>query len=498
MNIRKALTIAGSDSGGGAGIQADLKTFAALGVYGSSVITAITAQNTKGVQASAGISPSLVGGQIESVLRDIGTHAVKTGMLYDEAIIDTIAERLKYYQIPCLVVDPVMIATSGDSLLKYSGVNFLRERLIPMADFITPNADEASALCGFSVENEKDLRKAGLELRKLGAEFVIITGIQRDKQSIDFCYDGNEFREIKETLIDTPNTHGTGCSFSAALAAYTARGASPWTAVSMAKKYVASGLRYSYQVGEGRGPLNHMASFFPGSLFDQDILETRANVFRDWGNKPELKPLPMLNVIIGGPLCKGKDYAELTRLAVKNGARLIQFREKEGDTRDLVETARNMCTVCHAYEALFVVNDRVDVALASGADGVHIGQDDLSPQMARALLGPEKIIGVSAVNMAEAEAAVEAGADYLGVGPIYPTVSKDCKIDACGVGLLAEIVARVPVPVIAIGGITADNTLSTIKAGASGVAVISAILGAPEPDRVIRDFMNVLTVVQGS
>ncbi len=495
MNIRKALTIAGSDSGGGAGIQADLKTFAALGVYGSSVITAITAQNTKGVQASAGISSVLVEEQLNSVLSDIGAHAVKTGMLYDGVIIETIAESLKYYQVPCLVVDPVMVATSGDTLLNQSAVNVLREKLLPMANFITPNADEASVLCGFSVEREKDIHKAATELRQLGADFVIITGIKRDKQSIDFCYDGYEFRELKEHFIDTLNTHGTGCSFSAALAACRARGASPWTAVSMAKKYVASGLCYAYQVGKGRGPLNHMASFFPGNLGDQEILETRAAAFRDWGNKPQLKALPLLNVIIGGPLCKGKDYAELARLAVENGARLIQFREKEGDTRELVETARKMCSVCHEYGALFVVNDRVDVAVASGADGVHIGQDDLMPQMARALLGPEKIIGVSAINMAEAEAAVEAGADYLGVGPVYPTVSKECRVDACGSGLLAEIVARVNIPVVAIGGITPEKTIPLLTAGVSGVAVISAILGAPDPAQVIRQFMTVLTQV---
>lgn len=493
MIVRKALTIAGSDSGGGAGIQADLKTFAAMGVYGSSVITAITAQNTLGVLKSAGISATLVGEQLDAVLSDIGADAIKTGMLYDDDIIEVITNRLNFYQIPSLVVDPVMISTSGDTLLNYSGVNTLREMLLPMADFITPNIDEASALCGFNIEKERDLNKAARELHHLGADFVIITGIQRDKQSIDFCYDGYEFRELKVPFIDTLNTHGTGCSFSAALTACMARGASPWSAVTMAKQYVTSGLRYTYQVGKGRGPLNHMASFFPGNLGDMNILETRTDAFRDWGNKPELNHLPLLNVIIGGPLCNGKDYAELARLAVKNGVRLIQFREKEGDTRELVETARKMCSVCHEYGALFVVNDRVDVAVASGADGVHIGQDDLTPQMARALLGPEKIIGVSAVNMAEAEAAVEAGADYLGVGPVYPTVSKECRVDACGSGLLAEIVARVNIPVVAIGGITPENTLPILKAGASGVAVISSILGAPDPAQVLRQFMTVLT-----
>jgi thiamine-phosphate diphosphorylase len=259
----------------------------------------------------------------------------------------------------------------------------------------------------------------------------------------------------------------------------------------MAKDYVASGLRYSYQVGEGKGPLNHLASIFPGNLNDPFVLENRFNSFQDWGKKPDLK-LPLLNLIIGGPLCKGKDYAELTRMAVQNGARLIQLREKDWDTRELIDTSAKMCRVCHEYNALFVVNDRVDVAAASGADGVHIGQDDINPQMARALLGPEKIIGVSARNIIEAEIAAAAGADYLGIGPIYPTISKECKIEACDSGLLAEIAARVPIPLIAIGGITPENSVPVLEEGAAGIAVISAILGADDPAQVIQSFMRVL------
>lgn len=492
MNIFRALTIAGSDSGGGAGIQADLKTFAALGVYGSSVITAITAQNTMGVLNSRGVDLTLVDEQLDAVLGDIGADAVKTGMLYDNDIIEVIVNRLKSYQVPCLVIDPVMAATSGDPLLNYKGIDVLREKLLPMAAFITPNIDEASALCGFYIDDEKKLNKAALKFHDMGVDFVIITGIQRDNQSIDYCYDGSEFQELKAPIVNTRYTHGTGCSFSAALAAYSAQGLTPWTAAAMAKKYVVSGLRYAYQVGKGRGPLNHLASFFPGSLDDPFVLENRSTAFRVWGTKPELKPFPLLNLIIGGPLCEGKDYAELTRLAVENGARLIQLREKDWDTQKLIDTAVNMCRVCHEHNALFVVNDRVDVAAASGADGVHIGQEDIAPQMARALLGPEKIIGVSAGNMKEADAAAAAGADYLGIGPIYPTISKDCKIEACDPGLLAEIAAKVPLPLIAIGGITPENSVPVLKEGASGLAVISAILGADDPAQEIQNFMRVL------
>lgn len=497
MNISKTLTIAGSDSGGGAGIQADLKTFAALGVYGSSVITAITAQNTLGVKASAGIATELVDSQLEAVLNDMGADAVKTGMLFSDAIIETISKRLNYNRVPCLVVDPVMVATSGDRLLSESGVSAMREKLLPLADFITPNQDEASVLCGFPIKNEKDLYKAAFELHQLGAKFVIITGVKADGQSIDYCYDGFEHRKLLTSFVKTLHTHGTGCSFSAALASYMARGFSPWSAAAMAKKYITSGLRYGYRVGSGRGPLNHQFLFYPGNLADSEVLETRARAFKDWNRRPLLDSFPLLNVIIGGPLCQRKDYSALTRMVVENGAGLIQLREKEGDTRQLVELAEDMCRVCHEFGALFVVNDRVDVAIASGADGLHIGQDDLSPQLARALLGPGKIVGVSAVNMAEAEAALAAGADYLGVGPVYPTVSKDCVVDACGIELLASIASRVPVPVIAIGGITPENTPPLLKAGVSGVAVISAILGADDPALVTDEFVKVMALNYG-
>lgn len=491
MNIRKVLTIAGSDSGAGAGIQADLKTFAALGVYGSSVITAVTAQNTRGVINSAGVAASLVDEQLEAVLGDIGADGIKTGMLYDRDIIAVIVDRFKFYQLPYLVVDPVMTATSGDTLLNYQGIDALRDILLPRADFITPNREEASALCGFYIESEKQLPEAARRLYRMGAGFIIITGLQQHGQSIEFCYDGSEFNQIRGPLIDTVNTHGTGCSFSAALTACLARGASPWMAVSMAKKFVTGGLRWGYQVGMGSGPLNHLAAFFPGRLDDPDILSARAGAFHDWGDPPSLGAFPLLNVIIGGPLCEGKDYIELTRMAVENGAGLIQLREKNWETRQLVETAVNMVKVCHDHNALIVVNDRADVAAAAGADGVHIGQDDLDPRMARALLGPGKIIGVSAGNIAEAQAAAEAGADYLGVGPVYPTSSKDCRYDAGGPELLAEIAAWTPLPVIGIGGIAPENTGELIKAGAAGVAVISSILAADDPARVVQEFITV-------
>jgi len=491
IKVKKALTIAGSDSGGGAGIQADIKTFAALGVYGSSVIAALTAQNTLGVQGVSRISADFVGMQLDSVLADIGADAVKTGMLYDAEIIEVITEKLKIYKIPSLVVDPVMVASSGSRLLNQDAVRVMRDKLLPITNSVTPNVEEASALCGVSINTEEDVYKASREIKKMGPDFVIITGIKRDKQCIDLCYDGNEFRELTEPIFETQNTHGTGCSFSAALTAALARGVSSWQAVSMAKDFVANGLCYSYRVGSGHSPINHFASFFPGRLDDIGVKENRAHIFQDWEEKPKLGPFPLLNVIIGGPLCKGKDYAELTQAAIEGGARLIQLREKKGDTRQLVETAKKMHEVCRKNNALLVINDRVDVAAAAGADGVHLGQDDLSLRMARAILGPEKIIGISVDNLAQAETAVSEGADYLGFGPAYSTDTKECKRPAGGPSLIAQVALKVKIPVLAIGGVTPENTLQLLKAGASGVAVISSVLGSPNPKQVVQKFIEI-------
>jgi thiamine-phosphate diphosphorylase len=178
----------------------------------------------------------------------------------------------------------------------------------------------------------------------------------------------------------------------------------------------------------------------------------------------------------------------LVKTAVAGGVRLIQLREKEGETRHLVATGEKMREICHDHGALFIVNDRVDVAAACGADGVHLGQEDLPPGMARALLGPDAIIGVSVATPEEARLAVVAGADYLGLGPVYPTGSKDCGNALCDTALLAEIARQAPIPVIAIGGITPGNTLPLLEAGAMGVAVISAYCGAPDPRLAVREF----------
>ena len=255
--VFKAMTIAGSDSGGGAGVQADLKTFAALGVYGTSVLTAITAQNTVGVTAVHEIPTDVISAQIEAVITDIGANAVKTGMLSSSAIVETVAQELERYGIDNLVVDPVMVAKSGDSLLREEAVEALRLRLVPLARVVTPNIPEAEVLTGISITTGADVRRAAEAIVGMGAAGVVVKGGHLDGPATDVFYDGSRFLEFTAERIDTVNTHGTGCTFASAVAAGLAGGLDPVSAVGQAKEFVTEAIRTSFPIGSGHGPLNH-------------------------------------------------------------------------------------------------------------------------------------------------------------------------------------------------------------------------------------------------
>lgn len=262
MKIYKALTIAGSDSGAGAGIQADLKTFAALGVYGTSVITAITAQNTVKVTKIFELSPDLVAAQIDAIMEDIGAQAVKTGMLADAAIIERIAAKIRHYELKNLVVDPVMVAKSGDRLLRKAAVQALRSRLVPLAKVVTPNLPEAEALTEMKLTRAREIEEAARRIVAMGARNVVIKGGHRRGPAIDFFFDGTKVRQLRSPRIQTRHTHGTGCTFSAAIAAYLARGEKVEEAVALAKKYITQAIRRGFAVGSGHSPVHHFHRFW--------------------------------------------------------------------------------------------------------------------------------------------------------------------------------------------------------------------------------------------
>lgn len=263
--MHKVLTIAGSDSGAGAGIAADLKTFQARGVYGISAITAVTAQNTRGVQAIHVVPASFVGLQIDSVMSDIGADAWKTGMLGNAKIVKVVVDKIKQYKVDCVVVDPVMISTSGTRLLQQHALKTLATKLIPCAYIVTPNIPEAQVLTGMQIASLQDMKKAAVLLHKMGSKNVVIKGghlptatIQQfNNSTIDVLFDGKTFQEFKAPWIKTRNTHGTGCTFASAITAEVAKGKSVAQAVQIAKRYVTEALEKSakFRIGHGNGPL---------------------------------------------------------------------------------------------------------------------------------------------------------------------------------------------------------------------------------------------------
>lgn len=258
--VARVLTVAGSDSGGGAGIQADLKTFSALGVYGMSAVTAVTAQNTLGVRGWEAVSPALVESQIDAVAEDIGVDAAKTGMLANGAVVEAVAAALRRHAVERLVVDPVMVAKSGDALLDLSARSALRRLLLPLALVVTPNIPEAAALSGLTPESLAAIegrREAARRLHALGPRWVVVKGGHLAGEAVDLIFDGRDFDELRRPRVATRNTHGTGCTFSAAIAAQLARGLPVPQALEAAKDFIQWAIGHALPLGRGSGPTNH-------------------------------------------------------------------------------------------------------------------------------------------------------------------------------------------------------------------------------------------------
>ena len=257
MLIAKALTIAGSDSGGGAGIQADLKTFSAFRVFGMSVITAVTAQNSLGVQGIENLPPAFVALQLRSVLSDFGAGAAKCGMLSTAPIIEAVAATLRDDPVEKLVVDPVMVAKSGAALLQPDARQALIERVLPLALVVTPNLPEAESLAGIPVASRPDMEEAARRIHRLGPRYVLVKGGHLKGDAIDLLWNGKAFTAFSVARIDSGNTHGTGCTFSAAIAAGLARGQAIGDSIRDAKAYVTRAIREGFQAGRGVGQLRH-------------------------------------------------------------------------------------------------------------------------------------------------------------------------------------------------------------------------------------------------
>ncbi|XP_010246308.1 PREDICTED: thiamine biosynthetic bifunctional enzyme TH1, chloroplastic isoform X2 [Nelumbo nucifera] len=473
-SVRKVphvLTVAGSDSGAGAGIQADLKACGALGVYCSTVITAVTAQNTVGVQGVHHVPEEFVGEQLKSVLSDMHVDVVKTGMLPTIEVVNVLCQKLKEFPVQALVVDPVMVSTSGDVLAAPSILSVFREELLPMADIVTPNLKEASALLGgVQLETVSDMYSAAKSIQSLGPRNVLVKGgdLPASKDAVDIFFDGEHFHELRASRIKTCNTHGTGCTLASCIAAELAKGSSMLPAVKVAKRFVEVALDYSKDIiiGNGfQGPFDHLFKlsrvcnsckgqrFKPSDLFLYAVTDSGMN--KKWGHS----------------------ITDVVKAAIEGGATIVQLREKVAETRDFFKTAEECLEMCRSYGVPLLINDRVDVALAIDADGVHIGQSDMPARVARILLGPEKIIGVSCKTPEQAEQAWLDGADYIGCGGVFPTTTKENNL-TIGLEGLKTVCLASKLPVVAIGGIGVGNAHSVMKIGIpslKGVAVVSAL-----------------------
>ena len=259
--MRKVLTIAGSDSCGGAGIQADLKTFAAHGVYGMSVITAVTAQNTRGVFAVQDISPEVIEKQIEAIFDDIGVDAIKIGMVSRTESITTIAATLQRYPVQNLVVDPVMVSKSGFHLLQPDARDALIECLLPLATLVTPNLAEAEVIVGVPLDSVEGMVSAARKIHGMGPEHVLVKGGHLDGDAVDVLYDGHSLTYFSAPRIDSNNTHGTGCTLSSAIASNLGKGLPVETATEKAKEYITAAIEHSFSIGKGVGPVHHFHAF---------------------------------------------------------------------------------------------------------------------------------------------------------------------------------------------------------------------------------------------
>lgn len=255
--VRAVLTIAGSDPSGGAGIQADLKTFAALGVYGTSAVTAITVQNTRGVTDIHSLPPVLVADQIAAIASDITLYATKVGMLATAAIVGATVATITALELPLVVVDPVMFATSGMPLLDQDGVQALRTDLLPLAHVVTPNIREAEVLSGLAIQTVDDVREAAMRIHRLGPAVIVTGGHLPGRDVVDVLFDGRRVTEWRTPRIETIHTHGSGCTFASAVAAHLALGANLVDATARAQAYVAGAIRHAITLGHGCGPLGH-------------------------------------------------------------------------------------------------------------------------------------------------------------------------------------------------------------------------------------------------
>lgn len=478
-------TIAGSDSGGGAGIQADLHTFHALGVHGCSVITAVTAQNSVGVSDIHYLPTSNIAAQIHMLAQDLPAEAIKLGMLGDASTTENILALLKKTTCP-VVLDPVLVSSSGDKLFteNITTRQHYLQSLLPYVQLITPNLHKAEMLTGISIRSYTDMEKAAHNLLSQGAHNVLIKGghFNGGTLSQDYWTDGKKSFWIASPRQGQTDYHGTGCTLSSAITAGLALGCDIKSAITLGKLYINQGISKAHPQGAGPAPVSHHG--WPDSPQSLPwISDTPFTI------DPSTQPFPACGSEPLGfyPIVDTSDWvAQLLPLGVKT----IQLRIKDKTGLALEQEIKTAIQMAQAHDARLFINDYWQLACEYGAYGVHLGQEDLDTADIQSIRYSGLRLGISTHSYYELARAHALSPSYIALGAIYPTTSK--PLAPQGIQQLQRWRALVNYPLVAIGGIDLPQLPAILSARPDGVAVISAITKAPDPAVKAKEFLQII------
>jgi hydroxymethylpyrimidine kinase/phosphomethylpyrimidine kinase/thiamine-phosphate diphosphorylase len=485
-----AWTIAGSDSGAGAGIQADIKTMQGLSVYCCSVITAVTAQNTCGVFGIESMSPSMVQLQFEALSDDLQPNAIKLGMLYSAEIVDTVVQFVDTMPLPIpIIYDPVVLATSSDALMTGAALQVVRSKLLPKTTLITPNWAEAHYLTGRVIadaalftELELDLyvERLASDLLDLGPRSVLLKGGHiGSKFSQDFWTDGKSRIWLTSLRQNTAGTHGTGCTLSAAITAGVANRLEIVEAMVIAKAYVNQGLRMAPQLGLGNGPLSHL-----GTTFEEQDLPWLTQTAAQGRLRTRFERDDTIGFY---PIVTSSEWVHKLATA---GVKTIQLRIKNETGEKLEDEIASAIKIAKALNCNLYINDHWTLALKHGAYGVHLGQEDLSTACIDTIFSAGLKLGISTHCYEEVARALSIQPSYIAIGPIYPTTTKQMHFLPQGKTGLSRWRKLLRYPLVAIGGITLDQAHELLAAGADGIAVVRDIVEHPNVDAHAQKWLS--------
>jgi hydroxymethylpyrimidine kinase / phosphomethylpyrimidine kinase / thiamine-phosphate diphosphorylase len=491
-------TIGGSDSCAGAGIQADLKTMQGLGVYGCSVVTAITAQNTLGVFAVEPVSPEMIHAQLNALSADLFPAALKIGMLGDVPALQCVSDFLEQLPklatqynkpMPYIVCDPVMVSTSGDSLLTGEAQQVLRQKIFPFADLITPNLPETIALTKMAINNQEELSKAANLLLSSGVRAVLVKGghpFEGAKNPSPYCQDYwiDEKQSVwlhgQRHLTDS--THGSGCTLSAALVSAVASGYTPLDAAIIAKSYVSQGIRLAPVTGSGHQPLAHAS--WPDSPLDMPFLTDNTSHLATNPAFPSCgeQPLGFYPVV---------DRAAWLEKLLPMGVKTVQLRIKDLTGTSLAAEVSKAVEIAKPYQCRLFVNDYWELAIQYDAYGVHLGQSDLTTANLDALSRAGIRLGVSTHCYQEVARALAIQPSYIAVGPVFETTTKAMSFKPQGLEALKRWRKLLTgYPVVAIAGIFLENAPDVLACGVDGIAVVRDVTQATHLENRVAQWLS--------